>query len=146
VKKSNIFIDLQDYDCEGCIALPLCQKNDISQITGFVINGLAKKWNQLTEPGYQLRKNIKFKVGDGHILTANMFIEHKHIAFTTDSEFVFMVLASKLHPVIYVNNNDFGLHLLLKQLDKNIHKVMVGSNEPKENKLNSHRFCRHLLV
>ena len=133
-KKSKIYIDLPDYDCEGCTALPLCQKNDISQITGFVIKGLAKKWNQLTEPRYELRKDIKFKVGEGYILTANMFIEHKPIAFTTDSEFVFRVLASKLHPVIYLNNNDFGLHLLSKQLDKNIHKVMIGFNEPKENK------------
>lgn len=133
-KKSNIYFDLPDYDCEGCTALPLCQKNDISRITGFIISGLAKKWNQLTEPRYELRKHIEFKVGDGYILTANMFMEHKTIAFTTDSGFVFRVLASKQHPVIYVSNNDFGFHLLSKQLDKNIHKVMIGFNEPKENK------------
>ena len=58
---SNIYAKYPDFDCEGCNAIKLCDESDINKATGYLINGVASKWDELSEPQKKIEEiNVNF--------------------------------------------------------------------------------------
>lgn len=130
---SNIYAKYPDFDCEGCNAIKLCDESDINKATGYLINGVASKWDELSEPQKKIEEiNVNFSIGKG-IPVANLDIKYKSWVFTTDDVSIFKIFAKNRQPIVYVSDNDDGFYIINNNFGEDIFKVMIGSKPPKMN-------------
>ncbi|WP_252726000.1 DUF3987 domain-containing protein [Acinetobacter indicus] len=132
---ADSFIDPQnpDFDCEGCKAYPLASPDNLSILTGYLVKGVAHKWDATTEPHTVIKKKkVAFSVGSG-VLATNTNKKYLSYAIGTNDPELFVKIAEAGEAVIYHKDIDTAYQIVNKGMPESIFRLIAGKSAPKDN-------------
>ena len=99
--ESYICLEYVDYDCGGCNAFPLVNPKKLTEIMGYIINGVAKKYDTHKIPHELIdSKKVSFELGNG-VIAANTNKAHISYVLGTDDADLFLKLANAKECVVF---------------------------------------------
>src|SRR5690606_798975 len=70
--ESFICYELPQYNCEGCIALPYVNPQQLDEIVGYAIRGIAKKYDTNQIPHKEIdSQKVSFWIGKAGVFASN---------------------------------------------------------------------------
>lgn len=131
--ESYICSKLPDYNCENCIAFPLVNPKKLTEVTGYRIGGIVRKFDITQEPFKEIdSKKVSFLIGKGQI-AANTNKQYMSYVLGTDNIGLFMNIAKAGEAVVFNKNIDRAYQIINKGMPESIFRMIVGFNEPEQN-------------
>lgn len=131
--ESYIYSKLPDYNCENCIAFPLVNPKKLTEVTGYKIGGVVRKFDITQEPFKEIdSKEVSFLIGKGQI-AANTDKKYMSYVLGTDNIGVFANIAKAGEAVVFHKDIDRAYQIINKGAPESIFRMIVGFNEPKQN-------------
>ena len=131
--ESYIYSKLPDYNCENCIAFPLVNPNKLTEVTGYRIGGIVRKFDIAQEPFKEIdSKKVSFLIGKGQI-AANTNKKYMSYVLGTDNIGLFANIAKAGEAVVFHKDIDRAYEIINKGVPESIFRMIVGFNEPGQN-------------
>lgn len=132
--ESYIHSKYADYNCEECYALPQVNPHDFSEVVGYAISGIAKKYDTEQTP-YKLidSKKVSFLIGKEGILASIKNTTYKPYVLGTDSAELFAKLAKAGESVVFHSDIDVAYRIINNGMPETILKMLVGERTPVNN-------------
>lgn len=122
-----------DYNCENCIAFPLVNPEKLTEVTGYRIEGIVRKFDTTQEPFREIdSKKVFFLIGTGQI-AANTNKKYMSYVLGTDNISLFVNIAKAGEAVVFHKDIDTAYQIITNGMPESIFRMMVGFNEPKHN-------------
>lgn len=122
------------HDCAGCIVLPLVNPKRLLEITGYQILGTIHKYDTTQEPFKLIdSQKVSFSIGRG-VVAANTNNKHISHVISTDNMDLFLQIARAGEVIVFHENIDMAYQIINEGIPESIFRIMVGSNESKDNK------------
>lgn len=132
--ESYIYAEYADYNCEECYAIPNVNPHNFSEVVGYTINGIAKKYDTDQTP-YKLidTKSVHFLIGEKGILAINTNKTYIPYVLSTDNLELFIKIAKAGASVLFHKDIDQAYQLINYGMPETIFRAMTGFNQPKQN-------------
>lgn len=131
--ESYIYSKLPDYNCENCIAFPLVNPKKLTEVTGYRIGGVVRKFDITQEPFKEIdSKKVSFLIGKGQI-AANTNKKYMSYVLSTDNIGLFANIAKAGEAVVFHKDIDRAYQIINKGVPESIFRMIVGFNEPEHN-------------
>src|SRR5690606_5220869 len=92
--ESYICSELPEYNCEECEALPLVNPQQLTEVIGYGIRGIAKKYDISQTPCKEIdSKKVSFSIGKNGVFASNTNNKYMPYVLGTDNIDLFVQLA-----------------------------------------------------
>lgn len=132
--ESYIHPEYADYNCEECHAFPYVNPHNFSEMVGYTINGIAKKYDTNQTP-YKLidTKKVHFTIGSKGVFASNTNREYMPYVLGTNDIGLFLKIARSGEGVIFNEDIDAAYNIINSGIPESIFRAMTGFNKPKKN-------------
>ena len=131
--ESYIYSKLPDYNCENCIVFPLVNPEKLTEVTGYRIEGIVRKFDTTQEPFREIdSKKVFFLIGTGQI-AANTNKKYMSYVLGTDNISLFVNIAKAGEAVVFHKDIDTAYQIINEGVSESIFRMMVGFNPSKQN-------------
>lgn len=132
--ESYIHPEYADYNCEECYAIPNVNPHNFSEVVGYTINGIAKKYDTDRTP-YKLidTKRVHFLIGEKGVFASNTNKTYILYVLGTDNLDLFIKIAKAGATVLFHKDIDQAYQLINDGMPETIFRAMTGFNQPKQN-------------
>jgi hypothetical protein len=131
--ESYIYSKLPDYNCENCIVFPLVNPEKLTEVTGYRIEGIVRKFDTTQEPFREIdSKRVSFSIGKGEI-AANTNKKYMSYVLGTDNISLFVNIAKSGESVVFHKDIDTAYQIINEGVSDTIFRMIAGFNEPKHN-------------
>lgn len=131
--ESYIHSKLPDYNCENCIAFPLVNPEKLTEVTGYRIEGIVRKFDTTQEPFKVIdSQKVSFLIGTGQI-AANTNKKYMSYVLGTDNISLFANIAKAGEAVVFHKDIDTAYQIINEGVSESIFRMIAGFNEPKHN-------------
>ena len=132
--ESYIYSKLPDYNCEECEALPLVNPNELTEVIGYAIKGIAKKYDTDQTPHKEIdSKKISFSIGKAGVIASNTNNKCMPYVLGTDNIDLFVQLAKAGDAVVLHKDIDAAYQIINNGMPETIFRMMVGFNLSQQN-------------
>ena len=132
--ESYIYSKLPDYNCENCIAFPLVNPEKLTEVTGYRIEGIVRKFDTTQEPFREIdSKKLSFSIGKAGVLASIKNTTSMPHVLGTDSTVLFAKLAKAGESVVFHKDLDGAYQIINNGMPESIFRMMVGFNPSKQN-------------
>lgn len=132
--ESYIHPEYADYNCEECYAIPHVNPHNFSELVGYTITGIAKKYDT-SQSIHQLidSKRVYFVIGEKGVFASNTNKTYLSYMVGTDDADLFIKIAKAGEAVVLQEDIDEAYQIINKVIPETIFRVMAGFNKPKQN-------------
>ncbi|WP_180048092.1 YfjI family protein [Acinetobacter sp. YH12243] len=132
--ESYIYSKLPDYNCEECTALPYVNPEQLGQIVGYAIKGIAKKYDTDQTPHKEIdSKEVSFLIGKAGVFASNTNKKYMPYVLGTDDINLFVKLAKAGEVVVHHKDIDAAYQIIKNGIPESIFRMMVGEKPPVNN-------------
>lgn len=132
--ESYIYSKLPDYNCEECTVLPYVNPEQLSEIVGYAIKGIAKKYDTDQTPHKEIdSKKISFSIGKAGVIASNTNNKYMPYVLGTDNIDLFVKLAKAGEAVVLHKDIDAAYQIISNGIPESIFRMMVGEKPPVNN-------------
>ena len=131
--ESYIYSKLPNYNCENCIAFPLVNPDKLTEVTGYRIEGIVRKFDNTQEPFKIIdSQKVSFSIGKGQI-AANTNKKYMSYILGTDNISVFVNIAKVGEAIVFHKDLDEAYQIINHGVPESIFRMIASFNEPKHN-------------
>ncbi|QFS17057.1 AAA family ATPase [Acinetobacter indicus] len=132
--ESYIYSKLPDYNCEECEALPLVNPNELTEVIGYGIRGIAKKYDTSQTPCKEIdSQKVSFSIGKAGIFASNTNNKYMSYVLGTDNIDLFVQLAKAGEAVVLHKDIDAAYQIINNGMPESIFRLIAGKSAPKDN-------------
>ena len=132
--ESYIHPEFPEYNCENCIAFPLVNPEKLTEVTGYRIEGIVRKFDTTQEPFREIdSKKLSFSIGKAGVLASIKNTTSMPHVLGTDSTVFFAKLAKAGESVVFHNDINTAYQIINNGVPESIFRMIAGFNEPKHN-------------
>lgn len=111
--ESYICPEWPDFNCEECTALPYVNPEQLSEIVGYTIKGIAKKYDTDQTPHKEIdSKEISFSIGKAGVIASNTNNKYMPYVLGTDNIDLFVKLAKAGEAVVLHKDIDAAYQII----------------------------------
>ena len=127
--ESYICSKLPDYNCEECTVLPYVNPEQLNEIVGYAIKGIAKKYDTDQTPHKEIdSKEISFSIGKAGVIASNTNNKCMPYVLGTDNIDLFVQLAKAGEAIVLHKDIDAAYQIINNGMPETIFRMMVGFN------------------
>ena len=127
--ESYICSKLPDYNCEECTVLPYVNPEQLDEIVGYAIKGIAKKYDTDQTPHKEIdSKEISFSIGKAGVIASNTNNKCMPYVLGTDNIDLFVQLAKAGEAIVLHKDIDAAYQIINNGMPETIFRMMVGFN------------------
>lgn len=127
--ESYICSEWPDYNCEECTALPYVNSEQLDEIVGYAIKGIAKKYDTDQTPHKEIdSKEISFSIGKAGVIASNTNNKCMPYVLGTDNIDLFVQLAKAGEAIVLHKDIDAAYQIINNGMPETIFRMMVGFN------------------
>lgn len=132
--ESYIYSELPNYNCEECTVLPYVNPEQLSEIVGYAIKGIAKKYDTDQTPHKEIdSKEVSFLIGKAGVFASNTNNKYMPYVLGTDNIDLFVQLAKAGEAVVLHKDIDAAYQIINNGMPETIFRMMVGFNLSEQN-------------
>ncbi|WP_257223578.1 YfjI family protein [Acinetobacter sp. YH12142] len=132
--ESYIYSELPNYNCEECTVLPYVNPEQLSEIVGYAVKGIAKKYDTDQTPHKEIdSKEVSFLIGKAGVFASNTNNKYMPYVLGTDNINLFVKLAKAGESVVLHNDIDEAYQIINNGMPETIFRMMVGFNLSEQN-------------
>lgn len=132
--ESYIYSKLADYNCEECTALPYVNPEQLGEVVGYAVKGIAKKYDTDQTPHKEIdSQKVSFLIGEAGVFASNTNNEYMPYVLGTDNINLFVQLAKAGEAVVLHKDIDAAYQIINKGMPETICRMMVGFNLSQQN-------------
>ncbi|WP_180115300.1 MULTISPECIES: DUF3987 domain-containing protein [unclassified Acinetobacter] len=132
--ESYIHPELPEYNCEENTVFPFVNPQQLKEVIGYRIGGIAKKWDITQTPHKEIdSKKVSFLIGKEGIVASIKNTTSMQYVLGTDSAELFAKLAKAGESVIFHSDIDVAYRIINSGMPETIFRAMTGFNQPKKN-------------
>ncbi|WP_371970986.1 YfjI family protein [Acinetobacter sp. AL9] len=132
--ESYIYSKLPSYNCEECTALPYVNPEQLSEIVGYAIKGIAKKYDTDQTPHKEIdSQKVSFFIGEAGVFASNTNNKYMSYVLGTDNIDLFVQLAKAGEAVVLHKDIDAAYQIINNGMPETIPRMMAGFNPPQQN-------------
>ena len=132
--ESYIHPEFPDYNCEECTAFPFVNPQQLNEVIGYRVGGIAKKWDISQTPYKEIdSKKVSFFIGKEGILASIKNTTYMPYVLGTDSAKLFAKLAKAGESVVFHSDIDVAYRIINNGMPETILKMLVGEKAPVNN-------------
>ncbi|MDM1325187.1 DUF3987 domain-containing protein [Acinetobacter pseudolwoffii] len=132
--ESYICSKLPDYNCEECTVLPYVNPEQLSEIVGYAVKGIAKKYDTDQTPHKEIdSKEVSFLIGKAGVFASNTNNKYMPYVLGTDNIDLFVQLAKAGEAVVLHKDIDAAYQIINNGMPETIFRMMVGFNLSQQN-------------
>lgn len=132
--ESYIYSELPEYNCEECEALPLVNPHKLTEVIGYGIRGIAKKYDISQTPYKEIdSKKVSFSIGRSGVFASNTNKKYMPYVLGTDNIDLFVQLAKAGEAIVLHKDIDAAYQIINNGMPESILRMMVGFNPSKHN-------------
>lgn len=132
--ESYICSELPEYNCEECEALPLVNPQQLTEVIGYGIRGIAKKYDTTRTPYKEIdSKKVSFSIGKNGVFASNTNNKYTPYVLGTDNIDLFVQLAKAGEAIVLHKDIDAAYQIINNGMPESILRMMVGFNPSKHN-------------
>ena len=132
--ESYIYSELPNYNCEECTVLPYVNPEQLSEIVGYAVKGIAKKYDTDQTPHKEIdSKEISFSIGKAGVIASNTNNKCMPYVLGTDNIDLFVQLAKAGEAVVLHKDIDAAYQIINNGMPETIFRMMVGFNLSQQN-------------
>lgn len=127
--ESYIYSELPNYNCEECTVLPYVNPEQLSEIVGYAIKGIAKKYDTDQTPHKEIdSKEVSFLIGKAGVFASNTNNKYMPYVLGTDNIDLFVQLAKAGEAIVLHKDIDAAYQIINNGMPETIFRMMVGFN------------------
>ncbi|WP_252508550.1 DUF3987 domain-containing protein [Acinetobacter baumannii] len=131
---SYICSKLPDYNCEECTVLPYVNPEQLDEIVGYAIKGIAKKYDTDQTPHKEIdSKEVSFSIGKAGVIASNTNNKCMPYVLGTDNIDLFVQLAKAGEAIVLHKDIDAAYQIINNGMPETIFRMMVGFNLSQQN-------------
>lgn len=132
--ESYICSKLPNYNCEECTALPYVNPEQLGEIVGYAVKGIAKKYDTDQTPHKEIdSKEVSFLIGKAGVFASNTNNKYMPYVLGTDNIDLFVQLAKAGEAVVLHKDIDAAYQIINNGMPETIFRMMVGFNLSQQN-------------
>ena len=132
--ESYIYSKLPDYNCENCIVFPLVNPEKLTEVTGYRIEGIVRKFDTTQEPFREIdSKKLSFSIGKAGVLASIKNTTSMPHVLGTDSTVFFAKLAKAGESVVFHNDINTAYQIINNGVPESIFRMLIGEKPPVNN-------------
>lgn len=129
--ESYIYSKLPDYNCEECEALPLVNPHKLTEVIGYGIRGIAKKYDISQTPCKEIdSKKVSFSIGKNGVFASNTNKKYMPYVLGTDNIDLFVQLAKAGEAIVLHKDIDAAYQIINNGMPETIFIMLVGEKQP----------------
>ncbi len=127
--ESYIYSELPNYNCEECTVLPYVNPEQLSEIVGYAVKGIAKKYDTDQTPHKEIdSKEVSFLIGKAGVFASNTNNKYMPYVLGTDNIDLFVQLAKAGEAIVLHKDIDAAYQIINNGMPETIFRMMVGFN------------------
>lgn len=132
--ESYIYSELPNYNCEECTVLPYVNPEQLSEIVGYAVKGIAKKYDTDQTPHKEIdSKEVSFLIGKAGVFASNTNNKYMPYVLGTDNIDLFVQLAKAGEAIVLHKDIDAAYQIINNGMPETIFRMMVGFNLSQQN-------------
>ncbi|WP_257222704.1 YfjI family protein [Acinetobacter sp. YH12127] len=134
--KSDVYIcpTKPSYNCESCEAYTLINPNKLSEVVGYAIKGVAKKYDTTTTPFKEIdSQQVSFIIGKKGLFASGLNKPHLSYVVGTNDMDLFIQLAKAGKAVLLHQSLDEAYKILNSGMPENVFRLIAGKSAPVNN-------------
>lgn len=132
--ESYICSKLPSYNCENCEAYTLINPIQLSEVIGYAIKGIAKKYDTEQTPHKEIdSQKVSFLIGEAGVFASGLNKPHLSYVVGTNDMDLFIQLAKAGKAVLLHQSLDEAYKILNSGMPENVFRLIAGKSAPKDN-------------
>ncbi len=132
--ESYICSKLPSYNCENCEAYTLINPTQLSEVIGYAIKGIAKKYDTEQTPHKEIdSQKVSFLIGEAGVFASSLNKPHLSYVVGTNDMDLFIQLAKAGKAVLLHQSLDEAYKILNSGMPENVFRLIAGKSAPKDN-------------
>ena len=132
--ESYIYSKLPNYNCENCEAYTLINPIQLSEVIGYAIKGIAKKYDIEQTPHKEIdSQKVSFLIGEAGVFASSLNKPHLSYVVGTNDMDLFVQLAKAGKAVLLHQSLDEAYKILNSGMPENVFRLIAGKSAPKDN-------------
>ncbi len=132
--ESFICYELPQYNCEECIALPYVNPQQLDEIVGYAIRGIAKKYDTNQIPHKEIdSQKVSFWIGKAGVFASNTNKKYMSYVLGTDDINLFVKLAKAGEAIVFHEDIDAAYQIINNGMPETIFRMLIGKKPPRNN-------------
>lgn len=132
--ESYIYSKLPNYNCENCEAYTLINPIQLSEVIGYAIKGIAKKYDTEQTPHKEIdSQKVSFLIGEAGVFASSLNKPHLSYVVGTNDMDLFIQLAKAGKAVLLHQSLDEAYKILNSGMPENVFRLIAGKSAPKDN-------------
>jgi hypothetical protein len=132
--ESYICSKLPSYNCENCEAYTLINPTQLSEVIGYAIRGIAKKYDTEQTPHKEIdSQKVSFLIGEAGVFASGLNKPHLSYVVGTNDMDLFIQLAKAGKAVLLHQSLDEAYKILNSGMPENVFRLIAGKSAPKDN-------------
>ncbi|ENW84068.1 hypothetical protein F908_00973 [Acinetobacter sp. NIPH 284] len=132
--ESYICSKLPSYNCENCEAYTLINPTQLSEVIGYAIRGIAKKYDTEQTPHKEIdSQKVSFLIGEAGVFASSLNKPHLSYVVGTNDMDLFVQLAKAGKAVLLHQSLDEAYKILNSGMPENVFRLIAGKSAPKDN-------------
>ncbi|WP_256413962.1 DUF3987 domain-containing protein [Acinetobacter sp. 5862] len=132
--ESYICSKLPSYNCENCEAYTLINPIQLSEVIGYAIKGIAKKYDTEQTPHKEIdSQKVSFLIGEAGVFASSLNKPHLSYVVGTNDMDLFIQLAKAGKAVLLHQSLDEAYKILNSGMPENVFRLIAGKSAPKDN-------------
>ncbi|MDU2408276.1 MAG: DUF3987 domain-containing protein [Acinetobacter junii] len=132
--ESYICSKLPSYNCENCEAYTLINPTQLSEVIGYAIKGIAKKYDTEQTPHKEIdSQKVSFLIGEAGVFASSLNKPHLSYVVGTNDMDLFIQLAKAGKAVFLHQSLDEAYKILNSGMPENVFRLIAGKSAPKDN-------------
>ena len=132
--ESYIYSELPEYNCEECTALPYVNPQQLDEIIGYAIRGIAKKYDTDQTPHKEIdSQKVSFLIGKAGVFASNTNKKNMSYVLGTDDINLFVKLAKAGEAIVFHEDIDAAYQIINNGMPETIFRMLIGKKHPINN-------------
>lgn len=132
--ESYIYSELPEYNCEECTALPYVNPQQLDEIVGYAIKGIAKKYDTDQTPHKEIdSQKVSFLIGKAGVFASNTNKKYMSYILGTDDINLFVKLAKAGEAIVFHEDIDAAYQIINNGMPETIFRMLIGKKHPINN-------------
>ena len=132
--ESYICSKLPSYNCENCEAYTLINPTQLSEVIGYAIKGIAKKYDTEQTPHKEIdSQKVSFLIGEAGVFASSLNKPHLSYVVGTNDMDLFIQLAKAGKAVLLHQSLDEAYKILNSGMPENVFRLIAGKSTPVNN-------------
>lgn len=132
--ESYIYSKLPNYNCENCEAYTLINPIQLSEVIGYAIKGIAKKYDTEQTPHKEIdSQKVSFLIGEAGVFASSLNKPHLSYVVGTNDMDLFIQLAKAGKAVLLHQSLDEAYKILNSGMPETVFRLIAGKSAPVNN-------------